>query len=265
MIQARSFCFVLAFTFLSAIAHTSNAQSSISLPLPGPDAFGNSISNTQFNLRNVEATGNNVGLDNADDSTATQGIGFDFLFFGTSYSNVEISSNGFLTFTPTGNAGCCSGQSIPTAGGAINNFIAGYWEDLAPASGGVVRTQTSGLAGSREFVVGFYDVADLDDPVNSINTFEMILHEGTNNIELQYGQIQFENVDDKVIGIENADGTDGLELLFVPSTAPLNNGDLLLTNQGFLISVPAAIPEPHSALLIVGVACIAAVHRRRRF
>ena len=260
MIQARSFCFILAATLTAAIAQTAYAQLPISVPLPGPDAFGHSINNSPFNLRNVEATGDNVGLDDADDSTATQEIGFDFLFYGASYNVVEISSNGFISFNLTGNSACCSGEPIPTAGGSIDNFIAGYWEDLAPSNGGVVRTQTSGPTGSREFIVGFYDVTDFDDPANSVNTFEIILHEGTNSIELQYGQIQFENIDDKVLGIENLDGTDGLELLFVESTAPLNNGDLLLFNQGFLITT---IPEPSATLLLVGLMCVGASCRRR--
>ena len=260
MIQTHSLWFVVAFAFIAAIGHTSDAEAQIPIPLPSPDAFGHSISNVPFNLRNVEETGNNTGLDDADDSTATQQIGFDFLFYGISYDAVEVSSNGFLSFNVTGNAACCSGETIPTAGGNIDNFIAGYWEDLAPVIGGVIRTQTAGQAGSREFIVGFYDVADLDDPANSVNTFEIILHEGTNNIELQYGQIQFENVDDKVLGIENFDGTDGLELLFVESSAPLVNGDLLLSNQGFLIS---AIPEPTSTLLLAGLACFGGGRRRR--
>lgn len=252
--------FALTCALIAINRQTSVAQLPIIIPQIGPDAFGHLATPVPVNLRDVEAAGNDIGLDSSDDATAVQAIGFDFLFYGASYNQVEISSNGFMSFNLTGEDACCSGETIPTAGGSIDNYIAGYWEDLDPSEGGVIRTLTVGAFGSREFIVGFYDVADNDDPANSVNTFEMILHEGTNNIELQYGQIQFEDVDDKVIGIENAGGTDGLELLFVESSAPFVNGDILLANQGFLITI---VPEPSSILLLSLCACVGSVRRRR--
>jgi hypothetical protein len=231
------------------------------VPPPGPDAFGHSVSNIPYNLRDVRVTGADIGLDNADDGVAVVPIGFDFSFYGVPYNQVEISSNGFLSFTITGAAACCSGEAIPTAGGDIDNFVAGYWEDLDPSEGGTIRTATLGSAGNREFIVGFYEVRDNDDPTNSINTFEMILHEGTNNIELQYDQIQFEDVDDKVTGIENFDGTDGIELLFVSFNAPLSNGDLLFDKEGYLF---ITIPEPSSLTLLATLSAGVVAWRRRR-
>ncbi|HJQ80435.1 MAG TPA: hypothetical protein VJ828_10795, partial [Lacipirellulaceae bacterium] len=174
-------------------------------------------------------------------------------------AQVEISTNGFITFTPTGSSHCCSGESIPNSD-SPNNFIAGWWEDLDPTEGGIIRRQTLGPAGAREFVVGYYQVRDNDDPENSINTMELILHEASGNIELQYGQIQFEDVDNKVVGIENTSGTDGIEILFMPSNAPFPNGHIVYRNQGFLIS---RIPEPSTGAL-AGVWFIALTCRSRR-
>jgi hypothetical protein len=185
-------------------------------------------------------------LDDADDSVAIAQIGFPFLYYGVSYTQVEVSSNGFMTFSPTGNPACCSGDPIPTPGGEVDNYIAGWWEDLDPSEGGIIRTQTLGTPGTREFIVGFYDVRDNDDPDLSVNTFEMILHEGSNNIELQLAQIQWEDVDNKVTGIENADGSDGIEIIFLTSSEPgFENGDIVFQREGFLIQVP----EPASAVM----------------
>jgi hypothetical protein len=89
---------------------------------------------------------------------------------------------------------------------------------------------------------------------------ELILHEASGNIELQYGQIQFEDVDNKVVGIENASGTDGIEILFMLSSAPFPNGHIVYQNQGFLIS---RIPEPSTGAL-AGVCLIALACRYRR-
>jgi hypothetical protein len=222
---------------------------------PGPDAFGYHVEAIPFDLRDVSFSGINVGLDTFDDSVALAPIGFSFPFYGQNYTQVEISTNGFITFTPTGSSHCCSGDSIPNPSG-LNNFIAGWWEDLDPTEGGIIRRQTLGLAGARQFVVGYYQVRDNDDPENSINTMELILHEASGNIELQYGQIQFEDVDDKVVGIENDSGTDGIQILFMPSSAPFPNGHIVYQNQGFLIS---RIPEPSTAALagawFIALAC----------
>jgi hypothetical protein len=228
---------------------------------PATDAFGYSGVPVPYDLRDVSATGFNVGLDNSDDATAVVPIGFTFWFYGQPYTEVEISSNGFISFTPTGASGCCSGQSIPSPGG-VDNFIAGYWEDLFPGGGGAVRTQTLGPVGAREFVVGYYNVPDLDFPAESINTFEIILYESSHAIELQYDQIQYDRVDNKVVGIENFNGTDGIQLLYVPASASLNNGDLLLSEEGYLITL---VPEPAAAALVVLgiVGSIGRVRRRR--
>ena len=152
---------------------------------PGPDTFGYSGTMIPFNLRDVSGTGANIGLDNSDDDTAVVSIGFTFSFYGANYTEIEVSTNGFGSFSQTGNAGCCSGDPIPTAG-RIDNFIASFWQDHDPSEGGTIRTETSGAAGSREFVLGFYDVKDFDDPDNVEGTWEMILHETSNDIELQY-------------------------------------------------------------------------------
>ena len=58
-------------------------------------------------------------------------LGFNFDFYGNNYSQFYISSNGFITFSPSFNSGCCSGQFIPNAANP-NNLIAAVWTDLYP-------------------------------------------------------------------------------------------------------------------------------------
>ncbi len=211
------------------------STSAQAVSFPGPDSYGYEGTLIPLNLRDVSTTGTDVGLDNVDDDTATTPIGFTFNYYGNNYSQVEISSNGFISFSLTGEDGCCSGDSIPDTD-APNNLIAGWWEDLDPSEGGIIRAQTLGTPGNREFIVGFYDVADYDDP-DVINTFEIILHEATGDIELAIKDVQFDDVDDKVTGIENADGTDGIEVIFVDSDDPnYANGESVLSNQGYCFS-----------------------------
>ncbi|MBN1986081.1 MAG: hypothetical protein JW761_07240, partial [Prolixibacteraceae bacterium] len=60
----------------------------------------------------VAGTGTTVSLGD-DQVSGALPIGFDFNFYGNTYSMFYISSNGFITFSSDPNSGCCSGQNIP--------------------------------------------------------------------------------------------------------------------------------------------------------
>ncbi|MBK9764965.1 MAG: hypothetical protein IPO87_16870 [Flavobacteriales bacterium] len=56
-----------------------------------------------------------------DDAVLTVPIGFPFSFYGASYTNAVISTNGFISFDAASGNGCCSGQVIPTDVNTPNN------------------------------------------------------------------------------------------------------------------------------------------------
>jgi len=180
-------------------------------------------------LRNIRNTGTAVLLGDEEVSGAIP-LPFSFSFYGTNVSQVFISSNGFITFVGDLNPGCCSGQELPDPM-YPNGLIAGFWNDLYPP-GGTIRYQTLGSEGSREFVVGFYTVPHCCAAHFYPVTFEIILHEGTNNIELQYGSAPSQGGIHSV-GIENLQGTDGLQVAY---------GDVSFNNEGFLIT-PGGLVE----------------------
>ena len=60
-------------------------------------------------------------------------IGFDFVFYGKSYSHVYISPWGYLTFNNF-KWSYCNVEPIPTVGGSADNFIAGLWSYLLPST-----------------------------------------------------------------------------------------------------------------------------------
>jgi hypothetical protein len=103
------------------------------------------------------------------------------------------------------------------------------------------------LPGSQEFVVGFYDVPHFFDGPRV--TFEMILREGSNNIELQYGDAPNDG-SPVTIGIQNDGGTDALTL--VNSVSDLDVG---VSNRGYLIS---KVPEPSSGLGLLALGLLGA-------
>jgi hypothetical protein len=195
-----------------------------------------------FNLRYVSGTC--LSLDDDEVSSAIP-IPFAFNFYGTDISQLYISSNGFVTFLPGQDDGCCSGQALPDPD-SPNGLIAGFWADLSPYDGGDICYQLLGTSGSREFVVGFYDVPHCCEADNNPVTFEIILHEGTNDIELQYGSAPSEG-ETHSVGIENFDGTDGLQIAF---------GDVSLINKGFLITaevnIVGGISDSYSTATVTG-------------
>jgi len=203
------------------------------VPSPGPDAFGYSSTEITNTLRNISTTGTFIGLGDDQVSGAIP-LGFNFDFYGNTYSQAYVSSNGFLAFNSDFNSGCCSGPFLPSNSNP-SNLIAGFWNDLNLPQGNI-RYQTTGTAGSQQFVVGFYDVQHYSNGVPV--TFEMILFEGSNNIELQYGSAP-NNGDSVTIGITNNNSTDALTL--VNSDPSLDVG---ISNRGFLLTHPVPGPLP---------------------
>jgi hypothetical protein len=200
------------------------AHQVVATAAPGPDAFGYKSSAIPVNLRNISATGTFIPLGDDQMSNALP-IGFTFQFYGVPYTSVFVSSNGFITFSSGQSSGCCSGHSLP-GGGTANNLIAGFWEDLNNPQGNI-RYQTIGSPGSREVIVGFYNVPHFFNGPQV--TFEMIIREGCNDIELHYGASP-SNGRTHSVGIENTNGTIGLQLA-------LGNGSF--NNQAFSVKLDA--------------------------
>ena len=128
----------------------------------------------------ISGTGTNVTLID-DEISAAIPIGFSFSFYCTNYTQLFISSNGFVTFNPT-NSGCCVGRVLPDAIAGITDFIAGYWNDLNPGSGGTISYFVSGSAPNRVFVVRYAGVPHFTN--GGSNTFQIQLSETTNRIEV---------------------------------------------------------------------------------
>ena len=137
---------------------------------------------------------------------------FPFDFYGTTYTQIHVSSNGFISFLPGQGAGASGVDPIPTSF-APNGFVAGVWSDLFP---GNVFHQTVGTAPDREFRLHF-DPYLLEAHNGAYDLgFEIVLHEGSNEIELQYpGKSGFvhgggaTSASPGVAGIESPDGREG--------------------------------------------------------
>jgi hypothetical protein len=150
--------------------------------------------------------GSGTALTLSDDQTsAALPIGFTFNFFGADYTDFYISSNGFLGFSAGMPQGCCSGGTIPTAGGP-DNFIAFSWDDMYPTVTGTLEYFVTGTAPNRALVVNFFDIPFCCGTTSVVKT-QTIMYETSNVIEIH---TEYANgVNPGTMGIENLDGTLG--------------------------------------------------------
>ncbi len=133
-------------------------------------------------------------------------IGFPFQFFGNTYTQLKISSNGFVTFDLDGTS-ALGNQTLPSTT-TPNNVIGAYWEDLDPSDGGTISYGTVGAAPNREFIVEWNGVPHYssDDGTAPVHA-QIILKEGRQDIEIQCIECEAGSGDTPTQGIENADGT----------------------------------------------------------
>jgi hypothetical protein len=144
-----------------------------------------------FVFQFIATGGNPVGtraLNGTDDGTISVPIGFNFQFFGQTYSSICLSTNGLATFGGCDN----SADSVDFAtSGPPNNLpsIAPQWDDwqfLNPTTDAAYYL-TQGAPGSRQFLVQWNLAQHLSAPDNADETtFQLALFEGSNGILFSY-------------------------------------------------------------------------------
>lgn len=170
----------------SDIASIKDSPYSLVCQVPGADAGGYSCTPIAYAFTDISGTGTTLSL--SDDSlSGALPIGFTFTYYQTSYTTLYVSSNGFLSFEPTG-TGCCSGTMMPDADpSTLGYVVAGYWEDLNPGAGGSIKYQTQGSSPSRKFLVQWTSVPHY--PSGNLVTFQIVLYEGSNRVEVAFNSV----------------------------------------------------------------------------
>ena len=174
------------------------------------------------NIPYVAQTNTGTQLFMSDDSQ--QGpfqIGFNFCFFGQTYTQFWVGSNGWISFTG-GQPITFTSQPIPTLNALVpKNCIMGPWQDWHPGIGGQIRYQVQGVAPCRKLVVSWIGVP-MYSCTNLQGTFHIVIYESTNVIENHIGNkpgcVQWQN-GTATQGIHNAAGTLGIAVPGRNSTA----------------------------------------------
>ena len=111
-------------------------------------------------------------------------IGFQFCFFGNTYTQFYVGSNGWVGFSP-GQTRAFTANSIPNNTTCVpRNCIMGPWMDFNPgiAGGPYIKYQTQGIAPYRRLIVQWTN-CPLYQCIASNATFQIVLFESTNVIE----------------------------------------------------------------------------------
>jgi len=134
-----------------------------------------------------ESTPSLIGTDDVHSDPID--IGFDFTFYGNSYSQCLISSNGYITFDLENNGGFSPwtyNAPVPNPTQVPENAILAPWHDLDPLQGGNIVSGNYGTAPNRVFYIVWcnlpmYNCNDLID-----NQY-IKLFESSNIIEMHLG------------------------------------------------------------------------------
>lgn len=180
-------------------------------------------------------------------------IGFPFEFYGTTYTDVFVVDNLYLTFTdPFGSAYSFSEESPNNSD--PNNIIAAYWGDWNPEEGGTYTYETLGTAPNRRFVISFegHARAFTSDPFavppippDTINV-QIKLFENSNAIEVHLGDTPDQCCYTDSVGIENASGTTGLSYYYSDASSATPFSAVRFSQINPLATLATIDPNPTS-------------------
>ena len=197
----------------------------------GPDDYGYTWNDSVAYSWIDAASGTNTGLTDYS-QTGPISLPFVFPFYENAYSQIYITSLGYLTFQNQ----MLDGQSEIPDVNEPNDVIAPHWAPNSPRlSTGWVRYKSGGTAPNRYFAVEWYQ---MEDQWDNTFTYEALLYEN-GNIKFQYKTI--DRPGDTYwctsSGIEDSEGLDGLAYLPYCENLPEPNTAVLYTRPGPLARV----------------------------
>ncbi len=150
-----------------------------------------------------------------DDQTFHLTLPFTFVYYGSSFTEISVCSNGWIACGYTENTDY-SNSGIPNEDGPPN-MIAPFWEDLSPQAEGTVSYFYDSVEGI--YIIEYNDVRDYQPSYHNM-TFEVVLYDpavhptstGDGNILFQYGNL--DNTNSCTVGIENQAENDGIQYLY---------------------------------------------------
>lgn len=214
----------------------------------GPDQFGYTWIDSDepggptYEWIDITAIGTPLNL--GDDDYEQVSLPWTFSFYGSGKSSVKVSSNGYLTFGTDGTD--YSNDPIPNTNDP-NDFIAPFWDDLNPSTGGQVYYYYD--SENDIFIAEWYQVPHYGG--GGTYTLEAILYP-SGKIEYQYESMSG-TLNSATIGIENSTGTDGLQIAYNQNY--VHNNLAVLIQTGWLSVSPTSGIVPPDSSVEITVTC----------
>lgn len=156
-------------------------------------------------------------LNLGDDNTQNVALGFEFEYWGQTFTDAWVSSNGFVSFQ-SGAHLCCNGQPIEMA---QRNTIYAYWSDLISFTGNPYYRR-----GDGSILFGWYGVNEYG--TNNSSTFEIGLF-ADGKIQLNYGNLGFTGGHTFTAGITGPRADDNIPLFYGQNAQYLQNQSGILS------------------------------------
>jgi hypothetical protein len=262
MRRYAAFLLVLAFTAgfgLSALdVHAQSGHSAAPAGVQttgGPDTYGytyrDNVPTTggcSYNFIDISSTGTAIGT--GDDSVFSGiPIGFNFSYYGTAYTSVNVATNGYIAIGTTGSS---FSNSCPMPVTLNDLQISPFWDDLYVFSPSTMVYQTTGSSPNRKFIVQWNNVGFCctSPPSGPGLTFQVQMWEGTNIIAFMYSDIQQTaqtQGNSATIGIDGPGTTNYLQYMCNQTTSPgplVNGRAVFFLPPGVSGCVAAATSTP---------------------
>ena len=189
-----------------AAAPGFNVVSSVDEPMCAAAAFGGYTPLEGFGIGTIGLAGDTV--------TATVLVGRNFNLYGVDHDGITITEDGFAIASGTPGPNPWVNAPIPNAA-EPNDTIAMMWKDLE-----VFDTATRGIrvatAGAGLSVIDFDELGGFADDTQSYSFELWAIHGGTTapgdyEYVISYGPTQIGDITDAVAGLENGDGSLGID------------------------------------------------------
>ena len=168
-------------------------------------------------------------LNLGDDNTQNVALGFEFEYWGQTFTDAWVSSNGFVSFQ-SGAHLCCNGQPIEMA---QRNTIYAYWSDLISFTGNPYYRRDDG-----SILFGWYGVNEFG--TNNSSTFEIGLF-ADGKIQLNYGNLGFTGGHTFTAGITGPRAGDNIPLFYGQNAQYLQNQSGILSWAAPVVAVDCSV------------------------
>lgn len=212
----------------------------------GPDTYGYSWQDSDeaggptYGWVDITGIGTQIlGLGD-DTNVGPYDIGFSFNYYGTSFTQFQFCTNGWISFTSTSTS--YSNTAIPS-GSAPLNMLAPFWDDQTFTSSGSAYYYSDG----SRLIVSWIAVPHYSS--GGPYTYQVILN-SDGSMVFQYDTMATP-LDSCTIGMQNSDGTDGLQVVF--NGAYMHDSLAIEFGTGWLSTDPAGGQVPALGSLPVNV------------